>query len=237
MQRSVQKELLDGDGVPEAEVACAYRQLARIHRYLGDTRAIVTAIREDPLPVRRVLDIGCARGGVLKEIQRRLGVEAIGIDLKLPPADDRPPLIIAANAISDRLPAADIAFSMHVGHHLGERDLRELIRNVGRSCRRFLLLDLVRHRLPLAMFKMFMVPLLCPIVATDGQLSIRRSYTPAELVRIAREALTGTSARFRHSTAPMYIRQMLDIEYRPEVLRAGPERPMRRDKAYAPGAD
>jgi len=53
----------------------------------------------------------------------------------------------------------------------------------------------------------------CPIVATDGQRSIRRSYTPTELVRIAREALAGTRARFRHSTSPVYIRQILDITY------------------------
>jgi hypothetical protein len=120
-------------------------------------------------------------------------------------------LIIAANGVSDRLPAADVAFSMYLGHHLSERDLRQLIRNVGRSCRRFLLLDLVRHRLPLTMFKLFMVPVVCPIVATDGQRSIRRSYTPAELMRIARDALAGTRARFRHSTSALYIRQILDI--------------------------
>jgi 2-polyprenyl-3-methyl-5-hydroxy-6-metoxy-1,4-benzoquinol methylase len=213
MQRSVQTELLEGDGIPEAQVARAYHQLTRIHRYLGDTRAIVAAIREDPLPVRRVLDIGCAHGGVLKEVQRRLGVEAIGVDVKLPPVPHASPLIVAADGISDRLPTADVAFCMYLGHHLCERDLRRIIRNVGRSCRRFLLLDLIRHRLPLTVFKMFMAPLLCPIVATDGQRSIRRSYTPAELIRIAREALAGTRARFRHSTSPLYIRQILDITY------------------------
>lgn len=213
MERSVETELLESDGIPEAQVARAYYELTRIHRCLGDTRAIITAIRKDPLPVRRVLDIGCGRGGVLRDVQRRLGVEAIGVDLKLPPSPQGLPLIIEADGISDRLPTADVAYSMYLGHHLAEGDLRQLIRNVGRSCRRFLLLDLVRHRLPLAMFKMFMAPLLCPIVVTDGQRSICRSYTPAELVRIAREALAGTGARFRHSTSPLYIRQTLDITY------------------------
>src|SRR5690348_13363295 len=75
MQRFVQTELLEGDGIPEVQVARAYHQLTRIHRYLGDTRAIVRAIRDDPLPVRRVLDVGCGRGGVLKDVQRRLGLE------------------------------------------------------------------------------------------------------------------------------------------------------------------
>jgi len=214
MQRSLKSELLDGDGIPEAQIARAYRQLTRIHRLLGDTRAIIAAVREDPLPVGCVLDIGCGRGGVLKEVQRRLGVQAIGVDLKPPPAADGPQ-IIAANGISDRLPAADVAFCMYLGHHLCEGDLRQLIRNVGRSCRRFLLLDLVRHPLPLTMFKMFMAPLVCNLVATDGQLSIRRSYTPVELLRIAREALAGTRAHIRHSTSPLYIRQILDITYRP----------------------
>ncbi len=109
--------------------------------------------------------------------------------------------------------AADIAFSMYLGHHLSEGELVRLIRNVGRSCRRFILLDLVRHRLPLAMFRPFVVPFVSTIAVADGQTSIRRSYTPAELRLLAKVALAGTGGRFRHSVAPFYIRQILDISY------------------------
>jgi SAM-dependent methyltransferase len=213
MQRSFQTELMEVDGLPEEQVARVHRDLTRIHRMLGDTRTIVAALRRDPLPVRRVLDVGCGQGGVLRDIRSRLRVDTIGVDLKPPVELNVPFSIIRADAVSDGLPAADVAFSMYLGHHLSERQLVKLIRNVGRSCRRFLLLDLVRHPLPLAMFRLFVAPFIFPITATDGQISIRRSYTPAELVGIAREALAGTDARFRHSMTPLYTRQLLDISY------------------------
>ena len=213
MRQSFEHEILDEPNVAEELVDRAYRDITRIHRFLGDTRSIVSAVRRDPLPVRRILDIGCARGGVLREIQSRLGVDVVGIDLNPSPVADAPFPILRGDAIRDPLPAADLAFSMYVGHHLSRSDVTALIRNVGRFCRRFILLDLVRHPLPLALFQLFVAPLVCPIVVADGGLSIRRSYTPRELARIAQEALAGSGAQFRHSVAPFYLRQVLDISY------------------------
>ena len=213
MRQSFDHEILDEPNIAEELVDRAYRDITRIHRFLGDTRSIVAAVLRDPLPVRRILDIGCARGGVLREIQNRLGVEVVGIDLNPSPLPDAPFPILRGDAIRDPLPAADLAFSMYVGHHLSRSDVTALIRNVGRFCRRFILLDLVRHPLPLALFRLFVAPLVSPIVVADGGLSIRRSYTPRELARIAQEALAGSGAQFRHSVAPFYLRQVLDISY------------------------
>ena len=213
MRQSTESEILDAANVPEHLVDRAYRDLTRIHGFLGNTHAIVAAIRRDPLPVRRVLDIGCARGGVLRQIQRRLAIDVVGVD-RSPSATAATPFpILRADAIHDGLPAADVAFSMLVAHHLAPGEVAALIRNVGRSCRRFILLDLVRHRLPLALFRLFVAPLVSPIAGTDGCASIRRAYTPVELSQIAREALDGTGARIRHSVAPFYVRQILDINY------------------------
>lgn len=213
VQQSFEAEILDAGNVSDELVDRAYRDLTRIHRFLGDTRTIISAARRDSQPVRRILDIGCARGGVLRHVQRRLGAEAIGVDLNPPAQADTPFPIIRADAIRDPLPFADLAFSMYLGHHLSPKDLAGLIRNVGRSCRRFLLLDLVRNPLPLTLFRVFVAPIVSPIVVADGCLSIRRSYTPDELAHIARDALAGSAARFRHSVAPFYVRQVLDISY------------------------
>jgi SAM-dependent methyltransferase len=213
VRRSFESEILDRGGVPEHLVTRAYRDLTRIHRCLGDTASVVAAVRRDPLPVRRVLDVGCAHGGVLRDIGRRLGVEVVGVDLHPPPMPSPEVPIVRADAVRDPLPPADVAFSMYLGHHLGEEELTELIRNVGRSCRRFILLDLVRHPLPLALFRLFVAPFVSRIVMADGQVSIRRSYTTSELSTIAREALAGSGARFRHSVAPLFMRQVLDISY------------------------
>lgn len=212
-QRSFETEISERSGVPELQLEHAHRDLTRIHRLLGDTASVVSAVRRDPLPVRRILDVGCGHGGVLGDIRRRLAVDVVGVDLRMPKPASVPFSILQADAVLDRLPIADVAYSMYLGHHLSEVELIKLIRNVGRSCRRFILLDLVRHPLPLALFRVFVAPFFSPIVAVDGEISIRRSYTPAELIRIAGEALAGTRARFHHSVAPLYARQILDISY------------------------
>ena len=102
---------------------------------------------------------------------------------------------------------------MFMGHHLSDADLTKLIRNVGRSCRRFILIDLVRHPLPLALFRTFIVPFVSHVTAADGMASVRRAYTPVELERIASDATAAIGARFRHTVAPFYVRQILDISY------------------------
>jgi SAM-dependent methyltransferase len=205
--RSYEPEILDGHSLPEPVVARAYRDLTRLHRFLGNTGALVRAIRHDPFPVRRVLDIGCAYGGVLADVRDRLGVDVIGADLRPPTGAFVP--VVRADAIRDLLPAADIAFSICVAHHLSEPEMAQLIANVGRSCRRFLLIDLVRHPLPLALFRIFVAPFFSRVAAADGVLSIRRAYTPAEFAGIAARA----GVPFRHSVAPFCIRQTLDIRY------------------------
>ena len=207
MERSLELELLDTEHFPDAVVARAYRDLTRLHRVLGHTPALMRAIRRDPLPVRRVLDIGCAHGAVLAQIRDRLGVEVIGADLR-PPADAFVP-VVAMDAVRERLPEADVAISICLAHHLSERELAALICNAGQSCRRLILIDLVRHWLPLLLFRAFVAPFFSAVAVADGMASVRRAYTPAELARIAR----ATGVRFRHTVAPGYVSQTLDITY------------------------
>ena len=211
MQRSFEPEILDGNEVPEELAARAYRELTTIHRLLGDTRCLVRALRRDPLPVRRALDIGCGRGGVLEEVTRALGVEGIGVDIS--PPETGSSRILEADAVRDLLPEADVAFSIHVAHHLSDVELVQMIQNVGRSCRRFILLDVVRGWVPLALFRTFVAPFVSPITAADGQTSIRRAYTPGELSAVVARALAGTNASFRHFIAHLGVRQVVDISY------------------------
>ena len=212
MKRQDRTELLDDPSLPEALVAEVYRDLARTHRWLGNTAKILALLRQRGAPLRSVLDIGCGHGALLEVIQRELDVEVVGIDLRQAPAGV-PVRILTGNALVDPLPRADVALAVCLVHHLGEDEIIALVRNVSRSCKRLIVLDLVRHRLPLALFRVFAPPLLHRVNVADGLTSIRRAYTPNELARIVDEAVRGTHARVVQSVAPGYTRQVLDIRW------------------------
>jgi SAM-dependent methyltransferase len=217
MRRCEDAEILDSDGVAEEAVALAYRQLRMVHRLLGNTGAVMRLLAEriDAKPVQRVLDIGCGQGALLVEIRKRLGVDVVGFDLRAAPSDAPVP-IMAGNAVVDPLPRADVAICVVMAHHLSELEVAALIRNVERSCQRLILLDLVRHPVPLALFRAFLCPLLCRINAQDGQTSIRRAYTASEMRRIVDRALDGAPRpvqRIRHTVGPLWIRQVVDISW------------------------
>lgn len=198
-------------GVTEEQEARSYHELAIINRLLGNTGYLIHALRSDPLPIRRVLDIGCGSGEVLRDVTQALGVEGIGIDVS--PGRASGGQIVTANGVTDLLPEADVAYSTFVTHHLCEADLIQMIRNVRRSARRFILLDLVRCWIPLSLFRAFIAPFVSTITAADGQTSIWRAYTPRELRAVVADALSGTNARFRHSVAAFWVRQIVDISY------------------------
>ena len=190
MERSFEPELLDTEAFPDAVVARAYRDLTRLHRFLGHTPALIRAIRRDPLPVRRVLDIGCGHGAVLAEIRDRLGVEVIGADLRPPrrrSGSDRRGRCGQGAAAGSRCGDLGLPGASSFGGGIGVSSSV----NAGRSCRRFILIDLVRHWLPLALFRVFVAPFFSPVAVSDGMFRfgarIRR--------RSGRGSLTQTGVR------------------------------------------
>jgi SAM-dependent methyltransferase len=219
MRRSDERELLDAEDLAEEAVAQTYRQLRMVHRWLGNTNAVLRLLRNPPPTIGRVLDIGCGQGALLLEIRQHLGVEVIGFDLR-PAPSNLPVEIIAGDAVNDRLPEADVAVCVVTAHHLSEAELAGLIVNVSRSCHRFIVLDLVRHPVPLALFRIFVAPLLSRINALDGQTSIRRAFTFAEMRGIVNGALLSGSRpvkSVRHTLSPLWIRQVVDISWQPTV--------------------
>jgi SAM-dependent methyltransferase len=202
---------MENPALPEEVVCNVLRDLTRVHRFLGNTRAILRALHDDPEPIGRVIDLGCGNGALLDEIRARMGVEVLGVDLR--PPRQTPVPVLVRDAVRDPLPAADVAVAVCLIHHLSDADLVRLIRNVGRSCRRFLILDLVRHHLPETLFRMFVAPWQHPINAADGVTSIRRSFTPPELRNLVAEALGRSGGSMRHTVAPLYVRQVMDIRF------------------------
>ena len=215
MVRSLSPEIMDTAEFPEPVMAEFYKDLALVHRILGNARPVIRRLQSGPEPVHSVLDIGCGHGALLAQIRDATGARVIGVDLKAPPSNPYNVEIVAGDATCDPLPKADAAVCFLTMHHLSETQVVDLIRNVGRSCRRFIVMDLVRHRLPLVLFSMFIGPLLHRIVMLDGKQSIRRAYTGPEMARLAHQALAGSAARFEHCVSPFYASQILDITYCP----------------------
>lgn len=211
MKRSLQPELLDSPDIPEAVLDRFHRDLDFINKCLGTFSTIERCIRSDPAPVDRVLDIGCGGGALLEYLKRCMGVDVIGVDPK-PPAHSSVP-ILALDAVTEELPKAGVAVCTLTAHHLMPEQIIALIRNVRRSSRRFLIHDLVRHRLPLVLFSVFLAPLVAREVAADGRLSIHRAYTPGEFREMARTALAGTAGSFTIDVSPFRSRQIVDIRF------------------------
>jgi len=210
-QRLVTAEILDTPGLPKRLVSRSYRELTAIHRLLGNTQFLISQIRETSFPVRRVLDVGSGDGSLLQEVSVKLDIDGVGIDVNPPQLSSIP--ILKADARCDVLPIADVAFSAYAAHHLSDHDVIAMIRNVGRYCRRFILLDVVRYWAPLLLFNLFIAPLVSPITAADGKTSIRRGFTGDELNHLVTTAVAGTSTVFRHSVSRLSLRQVVDITY------------------------
>jgi SAM-dependent methyltransferase len=188
-----------------------HRDLNFVNKWLGTFPTIERFIRKEDRPVRRILDIGCGGGALLEYLQRRLGVEVVGVDKK--PPQTAKVRIIRADAVSEPLPDADIAVCSLLAHHLTPEQNVALIRNVGRSCRRFIIQDLIRHPMPFVLFTVFLCPLIGREAAVDGRQSIRRAFTPEEFAGMVRTALAGTSATFTTDVSPFLSRQIIDIRF------------------------
>jgi len=213
MERSFEEEILDGGGLHPEMLARVHRGLSLTHSLLGNHAAMLRALRRDGQAVRRVLDIGCGHGQLLEKVRKQIGAEVLGIDLRPPEGGPGEFPILKLNAVWEALPPADVAVSVCLAHHLRDDEFIEMIRNVGRACRRFVILDLVRHRVPLTLFSA-MAPLCLPRVnMLDGCQSIRRAHTPDEFRALIARAVAKTGGSFRHRVAPLWIRQVADIRY------------------------
>ena len=111
MKRSPDPEIIDDPNLPEQTLALVHKDLIRTHRFLGNIRVLLLELGRQAQPLRQVLDIGCGRGELLLEIQRKMGVETVGVELRAPRTFLAGIRVIQADAVHDSLPACDVALA------------------------------------------------------------------------------------------------------------------------------
>lgn len=206
-------ELLDDEALASDEMFRSLRDLERVHRWWGGSRALdrwlLRRIAETgssgPF---RIVDVGAGSGAVTRRAGRAIAgsghralVFSADIQWRHLAAGrvlhrDAAPAV-AADAF--RLPLADgsvdWAVSTLVFHHFSPPDNLRLLRELSRVARLgFAVLDLSRHRVPW-MFVSVAGRLMFEsrVSLVDGQISVFQAYTAAEAREIARQAVPGAT--------------------------------------------
>jgi len=205
LPRQDEPEWLDEGRGSSADAAENLAEMWRLNRWLGGvsalTRHLYPRLLSSPGPAS-VLDLGTGVAHLPRAIRqwaqrRALTVQVFGLDwaarnLAAARQPGQPVPLVRANAQQPPLAAGavDFVISSLFLHHFAPEAVIELLRVIFATARRSLIMtDLVRGVLPAAAFGLVQ-PVLAPHPFTrhDGQLSIRRAYTPAELRALAAAA-------------------------------------------------
>jgi hypothetical protein len=208
LPRVDREELLDLGRGSATDVKASLADLERINTYLGGYRALARELfprlAASPPPVV-VADIGTGSAGLPRLIARwsrrhGIAVKVLGIDraarhlaVAAPQTRGDPEVLLLqadAGALPVALEGVDFTISSLVMHHFPPEALVDLLRTAyARSRRGLVMSDLIRGWLPYLGFKLAQ-----PVIARnfltrhDGAASIRRAYTPGELLSLAHAA-------------------------------------------------
>jgi 2-polyprenyl-3-methyl-5-hydroxy-6-metoxy-1,4-benzoquinol methylase len=206
--RSRQDEQMDAPGLDPAIYAKVLHDLARVNRWTFTAHPVLAYLKRAVGDAShfRLMDVGFGDGDILRGIARwarRRGIEAelVGVDLNeksVAAARAATPGDLAidyrAGDSLDQAGPFDFVISSQVTHHMTDAQLMTFLRYMEAEARRgWLICDLHRHG-----FAYWGFPLLARllfvhrIVREDGQLSIARSFRPAEWRTLLAEA--GVSA-------------------------------------------
>jgi SAM-dependent methyltransferase len=200
-RRSREAEWLDGEGLDAAELALFLRDLAAFNRaMLGHYPILrwIGRVVRDIRPQRPLVlvDAGCGYGDLLRRVRRwadRRGIEItlLGLDsneetirIARDATDARERIDFAVTDAMQFRPATpiDLLVSSLLAHHLGDREIVELLRWMEATARRgWLVCDLMRHKLPY--HAIGWAGKLCRLNRTvfdDGQISVLRALNRAE---------------------------------------------------------
>lgn len=204
-QRSLQKELLDAEDIPTADLYQNLRELDRINTLLGGYDITFSALKKVIQPEKAyiLIDIGCGGGDTLKRIQnwqrsKKLELQLIGIDLKPVCIDyatqhkTRPDIQFICDDYRNmfqHVPQIDIIHACLFCHHLDEPQLIELIQFALKKNTVLIINDLERN-----WFAYWSIKILTAVfsksnlVKNDAPLSVARGFVKKEWLDIIKKA-------------------------------------------------
>jgi hypothetical protein len=212
-----QPELLDQGIGTDEDVKANFADLWRINRYLGGVQAITQHLYPRLLAhagTTTLIDIGVGSGDMDRVIrnwahQHHIALNLWGLDLSArnlmltrDAADSHFDTRIQADAMHLPFKAAGVDYyiSSLFLHHLAPDNVKKLLSATFQSANRGIIMsDLSRGWLPQIAFKLGQ-PIFARNFLTqhDGMASIRRAYTPDELLHLAQAAGLANARVYRH---------------------------------------
>jgi 2-polyprenyl-3-methyl-5-hydroxy-6-metoxy-1,4-benzoquinol methylase len=204
INRSRQEEQMDAADLDPAVYEKVLHDLARVNRWTFTASPVLAFMKRaiGDAKAFRLMDVGFGDGDILRAIarwarRRDLAADLVGVDLNeksLAAARAATPVGMPidyrAGDYLDQAGPFDFVISSQVTHHMTDDQLRAFIHYMEREARGgWLICDLHRHG-----FAHWGFPLLARllrvhrIVREDGQLSIARSFRPAEWRAILADA-------------------------------------------------
>ncbi len=199
--RSYQKELLDNDDIPFADIKQNMKELNKVNSLLGGHKITINGIEtinagKHKLPFLTVCEIGCGGGDNLNAIanwskKKNLKVFFTGIDIKqacIEYACEQYPTLPAKWITSDYATAdlslnkPAIIFSSLFCHHFKETELIEMVKWMKENCQKgFFINDLHRNHLAFYLIK-WITRLFSRsyLVKNDAPLSVARGFKKEE---------------------------------------------------------
>ncbi|HEV2114239.1 MAG TPA: methyltransferase domain-containing protein [Terriglobales bacterium] len=212
MKRTVVPELLDTDSGTPDEIADSLADLRRINRWFGGASTFCDLIERATARTGQrhisVLDVGAGSGDIAEAARVHLAKKGIVLsaallDLSATHFRDGSAPKVAGNALA--LPFRDESFDVVAcstfAHHLAPEQMVQFANEALRVARvAFMVNDLERRRLYLALVYAGFPLFRSRITRHDGPASVRRAYTAAEL-----ESLLHRSSAKRVETSRHYL--------------------------------
>lgn len=212
MPRILADEIMDDPGQSEADFAAALDGLERLNRltfaHAPLLRMLDRLVREQGLRGLSLLDVGAGGGDALRAVarwgtQRGIALDLWGLDRspwakRHAMARGTPARWITSDLFE--LPAGrrfDVVACSLFAHHLDDPTLVRFLRWLpDHATRRWLILDLHRHRIPwAAVWAGTRLLRMHPMVSHDGPVSVMRGFDRADWRRLVAEA--GVQAEIR----------------------------------------